>query len=91
MQELNESCVYGDKEITKLECDNHIHKIMGIGLTNLVKKCPQIKGSTGSLTSQYNVKLSTYYRKSIMDFVTQSKDTENTKSAVNKMKINIMA
>ena len=38
MQELNESRVYGDKEITKLECVNHIYKRMGTGLRNLVKK-----------------------------------------------------
>ena len=91
MQELNKSHVYGDKEITKLECVNHIHKRMGPGLGNLIKKCPQIKGGKGGLTSQYIVKPHTYYRKSIMDFVTQSKDAENIKSAVNKMKINIMA
>ena len=91
MQELNESCVYGDKEITKLECVNHIHKRMGTGLRNLVKKCPQIKDGKGCLTSQYIVKLSTYYRKSIMGLVTQYKDAENIKAAVNKMKINIVA
>ena len=91
MQELNESSVYGDKEITKPECGNHIHKRMGTGFRILVIKCPQIKGGKGGLTSQYFVKLSTYYRKSIMDFVTQSKVAENIKSAVNKMKINNVA
>ena len=43
MQELNESRPYGDKEITKLECANHIYKRMGTGLRNLVKKSPQSK------------------------------------------------
>ena len=40
------------------------------------------KGGKGDLTFQCVVKLSTYDRKPIMDFVTQSKDVENIKSAV---------
>ena len=70
LQALNDMKVY-DTEITKLECVNHIHKRMGTGLRNLVKKCQHIKGG---LTAQFIEKLSSYYRKSIMDFVTTSKD-----------------
>ena len=36
--------VYGDDtEINKLECVNYIHKRMGTGLRNLVKKSPHVK------------------------------------------------
>ena len=90
LQALNDMTVY-DTEITKLECVNHIHKRMGTGLRNLVKKCQHIKGGRGGLTAQFIEKLSSYYRKSIMDFVTTSKDLEEQKSAVENMKINIIA
>ena len=92
VQALNEMKVYGsDTEITKLECVNHIHKRMGTGLRNLVKKSPFIKGGKGGLTTILIEKLSSYYRKHIMDHVTSSKNSDDINEAVKKMKINILA
>ena len=65
--------VYGnDTELNKLECVNHIHKQMGTGLRNLVKKSPHVKGGSGGLTGNMINKLSRYYRYHIMDHVTKS-------------------
>ena len=92
IQALNESQVYGsDVEITKLDCVNHVHKRMGTGLRNLVKKSPHVKGGSGGLTAGMITKLSSYYRKHIMDHTTSSKDPNDINNAVKKMQINILA
>ena len=83
IQKLIKSRVYGDKEITTLECVNHIHKKIGTGL--------EIKGGKSCIIYQYIVKLSTYYKKSIMDFAVQFIDAEDMKSVVDKMENNIIA
>jgi len=92
LQALNELKPYGqDTEITKLECVNHIHKRMGTGLRNLLKTNPNIRVGSGGLTAQMINKLSSYYRKHIMDHTTLSKDPDDIQEAVKKMKVNILA
>ena len=71
---LNQMKVYGDDaKINKLECVNHIHKQMGTGLRNLVKKS-HVKGGSGGLTGNMINKLSGYYCNHITDHVTKSND-----------------
>ena len=91
LQSLNELQPYGQMKITKLECVNHIHKRMGTGLRNLLKSNPNIRGGSGGLTAQMITKLSSYYRKHIMDHQTSSKDPVVIQESVKKMKINILA
>lgn len=92
LQALNELQPYGSEvTITKLECVNHIHKRMGTGLRNLLKTNPAIRGGSGGLTGHMINKLSSYYRKHIIDFTTDSKDSTDIEEAVKQMKVNILA
>ena len=92
LQALNEMQVYGsDTSIEKLECVNHVHKRMGIGLRNLVKKSHHVKGGSGGLTANMIDKMSSYYRNHIMSHVTTSKDPDDVDAAVKKMQTNIIA
>ena len=89
---LNEMQVYGSEiTIDKLECVNHIHKRMGTGLRNLVKKSPHVKGGSGGLTAASIEHLSSYYRNHIMKHTTTSKNPDDIDKAVKKMQINILA
>ena len=92
LQTLNELKVYGDSlQISKLECVNHIHKRMGTGLRNLVKKLCHITGGRGGLTNKLIDQLSSYYRKHIMDHTTTCKNPDEISEAAKKMQINILA
>ena len=62
IQALNNLQVYGwEVVIDKLECVNYIHKRMGTGLRNVIKKSPHIKGESEGLTAAMIEKLSSYY------------------------------
>ncbi|KFM59404.1 hypothetical protein X975_13527, partial [Stegodyphus mimosarum] len=66
--------IYGDIQIVKEECLNHVAKRLGTGLRNKVKEW-KIKGEClggkkkGNLTEQTITKLTNYYRKAIRDNV----------------------
>lgn len=82
---------YGDIEIQKLDCVNHVHKRMGKGLRNLRKTSSVVKGGAAGLTDALITSLTDYYRAAIMKNTTSSKDPAEITEAVNKMKTEIVA
>eukprot|EP00112_Aurelia_sp_Birch-Aquarium-sp1_P015936 Seg357.6 transcript_id=Seg357.6/GoldUCD/mRNA.D3Y31 product="hypothetical protein" protein_id=Seg357.6/GoldUCD/D3Y31 len=70
--QLKNERVYGDREITKLECVGHIQKRMGSRLRSLKKSCGKEKladgksiGGKGRLTDKLIDSLQVYYGKAI--------------------------
>ena len=88
---LNELRPYDEKEIQKLDCVNHVHKRMGAGLRSLVKTNKEVKGGKGGLTAKHINSMSSFYKKAIMDNVTDSKNSAEIEKTVNKMQIRILA
>ncbi len=67
---LVESKVYGDIQITKEECVNHVSKRMGTALNNLTQQCKAQKnsiGGKGKLTKEKIIKIQNYYGRAIKD------------------------
>ena len=82
---------YGENiTISKLDCVNHVNKRIGKGLRNLKKSNKVVRGGTGGLTDTLIKKLSSYYRSSIIENSTTSRDPEEIDKSVKQMKSDIM-
>ena len=81
---LQDLAIYGDKEIKKNECLNHVAKRLGTGIRNIVKDNRK-SGITlggkkfGSLKEDTIVKLTNYYRKAIKNNIP---DVQQMKTAI---------
>lgn len=84
LSHLNSAKIYGDKEIEKIECINHVSKRLGTALRNLVKDNKKTGSklggkSYGSLKDTTITKLTTYYRNAIQNNIGS---LDNMKKAV---------
>ena len=92
LKALNEELKpYGDTNIGKSECVNHVHKRMGTGLRELKKKNPHISGGTGNLSEPKITVLSDYYKTAIMSNTTSSKNVEVQKEHLKSMQKDCLA
>ena len=83
---ITEQAVYGDVEVTKLECVGHVQKRLGSRLRSLKKRLGQTRledgktiGGAGRLIKTTIDKLQVYYGKAIRN---NSHDLQAMKNAV---------